>query len=166
MLPIAPLEGAIFLGGCDFTRATTLERIREILKTRTKDKNFQISTSKTDLPSETDIKYENVDTTELDVINPQKYLVDLVLSDMAPNATGQRDTDHPRIIKLVTKALEFAIENGKIGSHFLAKLWDGSETKMLESFVASHYEKVSRYKPPSSRSDSSEFFILAKYKKS
>lgn len=70
-----------------------------------------------------------------------------------------------RIIKLAEAALFFAINNGKPGSHFLAKVWDGSELKNLETIVGKYYDKVSRQKPPSSRNDSAEVFILGKYKK-
>ncbi len=173
LLPIAPLEGALLLGGHDFTTSDTLEMIKEILRNKKtvetnmkKQHHNHDGSSKSDeiiMPDTKMIKVEYGEPmVEVDIDKP---LVDVVLSDMAPNATGNRDTDHPRIIKLVEQALQFSVENGKCGGHFLAKVWDGNETKRLESCISKYYDKVSRYKPPSSRNDSSEIFILGKYKK-
>lgn len=169
LLPIAPLEGALFLDGHDFTSSDTLEMIKEILTNKkTVETNIKQDhhddSSKSDEIIMPDRKKVEGECDEA-IADNDKPLVDVVLSDMAPNATGNRDTDHPRIIKLVEQALQFSVENGKCGGHFLAKLWDGNETKRLESFISKYYEKVSRYKPPSSRNDSSEIFILGKYKK-
>lgn len=170
LLPIAPLEGALLFGGHDFTTSETLEMIKEILRNKRTDQANKTEQHH-DVSSELDEKVimpdikkteRGDDETTADIDKP---LVDVVLSDMAPNATGNRDTDHPRIIKLVEQTLQFTIENGKCGGHFLAKVWDGNETKRLESCISKYYDKVSRYKPPSSRNDSSEIFILGKYKR-
>ncbi|ODM95658.1 rRNA methyltransferase 2, mitochondrial, partial [Orchesella cincta] len=174
LLPIAPLEGAIFLDGCDFTSVESVEKIKAILAARSMDK------VEGDQPY---IKEGLQETAEREVVEGENNnvnvkkdevksksgemngMVDVVLSDMAPNATGQRDTDHPRIMRLVEAALVFAVKNGKPGGHFLAKVWDGSEVKRLESVMEKYYEKVSRHKPQSSRNDSSEIFILGRFKK-
>jgi 23S rRNA U2552 (ribose-2'-O)-methylase RlmE/FtsJ len=84
---------------------------------------------------------------------------------MAPNATGMGDVDHPRITSLVRKVMSFAVKYGKVGSHFLTKIWDGAETPFVEEELSSIYERVTRLKPPSSRGDSKELFIFARSKK-
>lgn len=86
---------------------------------------------------------------------------DIVLSDMAPNASGQRDLDHMRIIILVEAAFEFALEVLKPGGTFVAKAWQGgTEHKLLER-IKKHFVSVKHAKPKSSRQDSAETFVVA-----
>ena len=191
LLSIAPLKGAIFLPGCDFTSPNTLQQIQRILRRRNNDDDATTTDAITDnqVASEDnkidgctneDLNHcQNANFKDSPVANalapsaaiPEEenigddFLVDVVLSDMAPNATGQKETDHYRIVKLVEAALLFAIKNGKPGGHFLAKVWDGADMQKLESCVSKYYEKVSRQKPPSSRNDSAEIFLLGKFKK-
>jgi len=89
-------------------------------------------------------------------------LVDIVCSDMAPSASGVRTLDHDRIIKLCYSALTFALPNlrPKSGA-FLCKSLSGSNDQRLFDDLSKFFERVHRVKPPSSRSDSTEFFYLA-----
>jgi len=89
--------------------------------------------------------------------------VDVVLSDMAPNATGIKTMDHETIVKLAYAVARFTFGVGKVGSCLLVKLWEGSETCRLEKDLSNFYKSVKRVKPPSSRSDSAEIFILAQH---
>jgi len=87
--------------------------------------------------------------------------VDVVLSDMAANATGHAQTDHLKIMALVEAAANFAREVLAPGGTFLAKvLQGGTETGLLAS-LKRDYKSVKHVKPPSSRSDSAELYLLA-----
>ncbi|KAI1301771.1 rRNA methyltransferase 2, mitochondrial [Halotydeus destructor] len=90
-------------------------------------------------------------------------LVDLVCSDMAPNATGHHCLDHDAQITLVLSALRFAMPVLRPGTgNFLAKLWDGSGKDKVQSITDRFFNSTLFVKPPSCRADSSEVFLLAK----
>ncbi len=87
---------------------------------------------------------------------------DLVLSDMAPNTTGHTATDHIRIIALAELALDFALHVLAPGGGFVAKvLQGGSERQLLEPMKRA-FASVRHAKPPASRKDSSEMYVVAK----
>jgi len=86
---------------------------------------------------------------------------DVVLSDMAPNTVGHRQTDHLRIIGLIEMAADFAVEVLKPGGVFIAKAFQGGETSALISELKRHFAEVRNFKPKASRSDSSEVYIVA-----
>ncbi len=86
---------------------------------------------------------------------------DLVLSDMAPNTTGHKSTDHIRIMAVVEAAYYFAREVLKPGGAFAAKVFQGGAEKDLLARMKKDFEKVRHIKPPASRSDSSEQFVVA-----
>ncbi|CAG5050109.1 unnamed protein product [Parnassius apollo] len=88
--------------------------------------------------------------------------VDLVLSDMAPSATGIRELDKDRIIGLCYMAIRFAALVTKINGNLLFKVWDGKEVPILEMDLERFYKTIKVMKPNASRSDSSEKFILAR----
>ncbi len=86
---------------------------------------------------------------------------DLVLSDMAPNTTGHNATDHLRIMALADLALHFALEMLGEGGGFVAKVFaGGSERAMLDRMKRS-FASVRHAKPPSSRKESSELYVVA-----
>ncbi|XP_023711249.1 rRNA methyltransferase 2, mitochondrial [Cryptotermes secundus] len=121
--PIYPIEGAILMGGVDFTAASAQAKVLELL-------------------------------------NGKK--VNIVLSDMAPNATGVRDIDHENIVHLAYSALRFALQVSYVGGSVLLKIWDGRESNRLEQDIAKFYNHVRVVKPPASRGDSAEKFLLAR----
>lgn len=86
--------------------------------------------------------------------------VDLVMSDMAPNTTGHRETDHLRILAMAEAALSFAIEVLKPGGAFLCKVRQGGSEKSLLEPLKKHFAKVAHVKPPSSRADSTEMYVV------
>jgi 23S rRNA (uridine2552-2'-O)-methyltransferase len=86
---------------------------------------------------------------------------DLVLSDMAPNTTGHRQTDHLRIVGLIEVALDFALGCLKPGGAFVAKAFQGGETSELLRRLQLHFAQVRHVKPKASRADSSEIFLVA-----
>jgi 23S rRNA (uridine2552-2'-O)-methyltransferase len=86
---------------------------------------------------------------------------DVVLSDMAANATGHRKTDHLKIMALVEAAAEFAREVTKPGGAFLAKVLQGGTEPSLLAVLKRDYATVRHVKPKASRADSAELYLLA-----
>ncbi|KAK2577131.1 hypothetical protein KPH14_003293 [Odynerus spinipes] len=86
----------------------------------------------------------------------------IILSDMAPNATGVRELDHTNIIKLVYAAMKFSLQVLCKDGTFIAKVWDGSMTTQLQNDLAKFYTKVKLNRPNATRSDSTETYIIAK----
>ena len=87
---------------------------------------------------------------------------DLVMSDMAPNTTGHTATDHIRIIALAELALAFALEVLAPGGSFVAKVLQGGSEKQLLDPMKRAFGTVRHAKPPASRKDSSEMYVVAK----
>lgn len=86
---------------------------------------------------------------------------DIVLSDMAPNASGQPNLDHLRIVTLVEAAFDFACEVLRPGGVFVAKVWQGGTERELLNRVKERFTTVKHAKPKSSRQDSAETFLVA-----
>jgi 23S rRNA (uridine2552-2'-O)-methyltransferase len=86
---------------------------------------------------------------------------DVVLSDMAANATGHRQTDHLKIMALVEMAAEFAGEVLKPGGTFLAKVLQGGTEASLLAELKRDFASVKHLKPAASRADSAELYVLA-----
>jgi 23S rRNA (uridine2552-2'-O)-methyltransferase len=86
---------------------------------------------------------------------------DVVLSDMAANATGHRPTDHLKIMALVEAAAEFAREVLKPGGAFLAKVIQGGTESALLAALKHEFASVKHVKPAASRADSAELYVLA-----
>jgi len=86
---------------------------------------------------------------------------DVVLSDMAANATGHRPTDHLKIMALVEAAAEFAGEVLKDGGAFLAKVIQGGTESLLLAALKRDFATVKHVKPAASRADSAELYVLA-----
>jgi 23S rRNA (uridine2552-2'-O)-methyltransferase len=87
---------------------------------------------------------------------------DVVLSDMAANATGHRQTDHLRIMALAEAAAYFAREVLAPGGAFLCKVLQGGTEAALLAELKRDFATVKHVKPPASRSDSAELYLLAK----
>lgn len=85
---------------------------------------------------------------------------DLVLSDMAAASTGHSSTDHLRIIGLCEAAFEFSKQNLKDGGAFVAKILQGGTEHELLVDLKRSFKTVKHFKPPSSRSDSSESYVI------
>lgn len=88
-------------------------------------------------------------------------LADVVLSDMAPNTIGHKQTDHLRIMAAVEAAYLFATEVLKPGGSFVAKVFQGGAESQLLKEMKARFAKVRHIKPPASRKDSSEQYIVA-----
>jgi 23S rRNA (uridine2552-2'-O)-methyltransferase len=87
---------------------------------------------------------------------------DLVLSDMAANTVGHKQTDHLRTMGLVETATDFAIGTLAPGGTFVAKVLAGGTDTALLTLLKRHFTTVKHAKPPASRKDSSEWYVIAK----
>lgn len=86
---------------------------------------------------------------------------DIVLSDMAANTIGHRQTDHLKIVALVEMAAEFAREVLAPGGSFIAKVLQGGTEGELLASLKRDFKVVKHIKPPASRKDSAELYVLA-----
>ncbi|SEH78895.1 RlmE family RNA methyltransferase [Paracoccus alkenifer] len=86
---------------------------------------------------------------------------DLVMSDMAASASGHKATDHLRIVALVEAAAEFAFDVLEPGGSFVAKVLAGGAEQGLLTILKRNFTTVANVKPPASRQDSSEKFVVA-----
>ncbi len=88
-------------------------------------------------------------------------LADAVLSDMAPNTMGHKQTDHLRIMVVVEAAYYFAIEVLKPDGIFIAKVFQGGAQDALLKEMKKHFKTVKHVKPPASRKGSAEQYVIA-----
>ena len=86
---------------------------------------------------------------------------DLVLSDMAANTVGHKQTDHLRTMGLVEAAAAFAVEALAPGGAFVAKVLAGGTDAELLTLLKQHFRTVKHAKPPASRKGSSEWYVIA-----
>lgn len=86
---------------------------------------------------------------------------DLVMSDMAANTVGHAQTDHLRTMALVESAAWFAIGTLRPGGHFVAKVLAGGADNDLVALLKKHFTTVKHAKPPASRKESSEWYVIA-----
>jgi 23S rRNA (uridine2552-2'-O)-methyltransferase len=90
---------------------------------------------------------------------------DIVISDIAPNLTGIRDTDLARSLHLAELVLEFAIQALSPQGTLLLKLFQGQGVDQFRQELSKHFQGVTTRKPEASRADSREFYILARRSK-
>jgi 23S rRNA (uridine2552-2'-O)-methyltransferase len=86
---------------------------------------------------------------------------DVVMSDMAAASSGHKQTDHLRIISLCEAAAYFAFDVLEEGGTFVAKVLAGGAEGELQKLLKQRFTKVANVKPPASRADSSEKFVVA-----
>jgi 23S rRNA (uridine2552-2'-O)-methyltransferase len=86
---------------------------------------------------------------------------DVVMSDMAASASGHKQTDHLRIVALCEAAADLAFDVLEHGGTFVAKVLAGGAEAGLQTQLKQRFEKVANVKPPASRADSSEKFVVA-----
>lgn len=116
------------------------------------------------IPGATLIQHDFTDDTALDLLHDalSGQPVDVVLSDMAAAATGHTQTDHLRIMGLCEMAYDFAKDVLAPGGAFVAKILRGGTEQTLLTEMKQRFDTVRHFKPPSSRSDSAEMFVVAK----
>jgi 23S rRNA (uridine2552-2'-O)-methyltransferase len=113
---------------------------------------------------------EGVDIAEMDFLDDAAPIwlcaalggrADLVLSDMAANTVGHPQTDHLRTMALVEAAAEFAVNTLDEGGAFIAKVLAGGADAALVAALKRNFVSVKHAKPPASRKDSSEWYVVA-----
>lgn len=87
--------------------------------------------------------------------------VDIVLSDMAPSATGHKQTDHLRIMALCEAAADFAVRVLAPGGAFVCKVWQGGTESGLLAGLKRRFAQVRHAKPDASRKESAETYLVA-----
>ena len=87
---------------------------------------------------------------------------DLILSDIAPNTTGHKSTDHLRLSSMLFDIIDTLDQVMIKGGVFVTKIWKGSEEREMINILKKKFDEVSYFKPDSSRKDSVEIFIIAK----
>jgi 23S rRNA (uridine2552-2'-O)-methyltransferase len=85
---------------------------------------------------------------------------DLLVSDMAPSTSGNRNTDNARQVELAARALAIAVEVLRTGGGFVAKVFEGSEAPAFVEDVKARFEHTRRFKPEATRKHSIEFFVV------
>jgi 23S rRNA (uridine2552-2'-O)-methyltransferase len=117
------------------------------------------------MDSLTGVEFMQIDFLSVDAPGKLKDMLggpaDVVLSDMAANATGHAKTDHLKIMALVEAAAEFASEVLAPGGTFLAKVLQGGTEVALLAALKRDFMTVKHVKPAASRSDSAELYLLA-----
>jgi 23S rRNA (uridine2552-2'-O)-methyltransferase len=118
-----------------------------------------------DMPAIPGVEFLQIDF--LDASAPDRLkerlggLADVVMSDMAANATGHRQTDHLKIMALAEAAAMFARETLRLGGAFLCKVLQGGTEGELLAALKRDFSTVKHVKPAASRSDSAELYVLA-----
>jgi 23S rRNA (uridine2552-2'-O)-methyltransferase len=90
---------------------------------------------------------------------------DVVLSDMAPNTSGSKTADQARSFELFMRAVAVALELGRVGSHFVGKLFMSGDFEAARAALTRAYEKCQVMKPEGTRSRSSEVFLIGMRRK-
>jgi 23S rRNA (uridine2552-2'-O)-methyltransferase len=88
--------------------------------------------------------------------------LDAVVSDMAPDMSGNYELDQVRSVQLGEMALDFARKHLREGGHFACKVFEGADFMAFRTEVRLHFRSVYQYHPPASRSSSSEVYLIAK----
>ncbi|WP_415379165.1 SAM-dependent methyltransferase [Halosimplex sp. TS25] len=88
--------------------------------------------------------------------------VDVVISDMAPNMTGDYDLDHARSVHLARQAFEVADQVLDSGGDLAVKVFDGQDVEPLQEDMEEQFEYVRQVRPDASRDSSSELYLVAK----
>jgi len=173
-----PLGGACVLALSDFTQETIQKRILDLLNIgeplSTENLKFgnigylpdyntiqfndrrglEFRSDLTPTPAANMIVSKN----PIPIVNQRR--ADVLLSDMAPSATGVKSLDHQQIIALATSVLRFSLLGLTQGGTCVVKLWRGCETDKLTEAMRKCFTKVREVKPLASRADSAEIFVL------
>ena len=104
----------------------------------------------------------NEESSKKKIINYFKRKVDIVLSDMAVNTTGNKNLDSVVTGELCLEALRFAKDQLKPNGSFVSKIFMGTSFNQIVEEAKLNFKEINIYKPPSSRKESKESFIICK----
>ncbi|KYO30700.1 mitotic spindle assembly checkpoint protein MAD1 isoform A [Alligator mississippiensis] len=118
-------------------------------------------------PLEGAVFLSNADVTDPSTLNKIQELLpsgkaDVILSDMAPNATGIQELDHEKLINLCLSVLDMSSSILQPGGIMLCKFWNGRDAQLLQSRLMEHFCNVRTIKPQASRKESAESYYLAR----
>ncbi len=107
------------------------------------------------------------DFSDINIINHIKEILgekkaNVIMSDMSPNTTGSKSLDHIKIMNLVEIAFNFALEVLDVNGVFIAKVFQGGTENILLAQIKKRFSKVEHFKPPASRKESNEIYLIAK----
>ncbi|WP_136688811.1 23S rRNA (uridine(2552)-2'-O)-methyltransferase [Halorhabdus amylolytica] len=114
-----------------------------------------------DTPVET-IRGDITEESTVESITDAVGSANLVLSDMAPNVTGEYELDHARSVHLARQALDVALEILDAGGDLAVKVFDGRDLEALKEDVKAEFEYVREVRPDASRDSSSELYLVGK----
>jgi 23S rRNA (uridine2552-2'-O)-methyltransferase len=147
LLEIDSIPGVTFLQQ-DFLAEDAAEKIISEIKNRRRKFNANST-------------MESSQMRDLPLIKGAGGMVNIVLSDMAANTTGDHQTDHMRIIALLEEALILAEKILKEGGVFVGKIFQGGSSNEILKRLRESFSVVKYFKPDSSRKDSSETYLVA-----
>jgi 23S rRNA (uridine2552-2'-O)-methyltransferase len=137
----------------------------QVAKKRVGERGRVVGIDLLDMDAIPDVEFAQIDFLDPTAPDRLKAMLggpaDVVLSDMAANATGHRQTDHLKIMALVETAAQFAGEVLKPGGAFLAKVIQGGTDSALLASLKRDFAAVKHVKPAASRADSAELYVLA-----
>lgn len=141
-----------------------VERVKS--QTNTKGKVVGIDlTAMNEIPGATllqaDFTTQEAQQKLVDLLGSEEKKINVVLSDMAAPACGMSSVDHTRIMMLLEEAYLFACEVLAPGGSFVAKVLRGGTEATLLAQLKKSFQKVTHFKPPASRSDSAEMYVIA-----
>ena len=92
----------------------------------------------------------------------RREIFDIVLSEMAPNASGIKSLDQEQIINLAMKVKDLTLNHGRFGACLVIKVWQtGSVLTKFTDLLKEDFKDVQHFKPDASRKDSAEIYIVA-----
>ena len=140
-----------------------------ILKKNTKNKIVGIDLLPIDKQVYGDLKFYKMDLNEYnkidDLFTKNKYTFDSIISDIAPNTSGNQFLDQTNSYNLSMLSAQFIVKYLNIGGSFLVKNFQGEDTEKLFKFIKSHFNKTLYIKPTASDKKSKEIYILGLAKK-
>lgn len=138
----------------------------QVVRARLGTRGTVIAVDMLEMPSLAGVTFIQGDFTDADVLRAVREAaaggVDLVLSDMAPNMSGMRAVDQPRMMHLAECALAFAEQTLKPGGDLLLKVFHGEGFDEFLRMLRARFAKVAIRKPEASRDRSSETYVLAR----
>ena len=102
----------------------------------------------------------NILDLQIDRLFPESYRVDLLLSDLAPQTTGNNITDCARSIELAGRALDIAVSLLRKNGHFLCKVFEGEDFRNFQKHVLEYFKEIRLIRPGAVRKRSREIYLL------
>ena len=106
-----------------------------------------------------DFTEPNVQALIKDLVKSRPF--DVVLSDMAPNASGVKGLDSDRIMRMAVKVKEFTVKHGYMGTSMVIKVWQSGQLSNFVHSLKEEFRTAQLYKPKATRKESGEIYIVA-----